>query len=1236
MPSNITDSTLYDVLDHGDPHALAVIIGSGGDKFTRQHIHFAAIQLADTLQNSGIVPGDIITIAEPNTVHYIVAFLGCTYARAVAAPLNQNYTQDEFAYYMEDAGSKLLLVGPAGNVAAEAAAQGPSLLLPVLSVALSSPTPHAQPHLDVALKFAPPPPPSTNTSSSSFLFSVAPPPDPIHPPSPSTADPITAAPTTTSTGAHRPTATDEALFLHTSGTTSKPKGVPLSHSNLMASIENIVDTYHFTSKDVSLLVMPLFHVHGLMAGLLSPLAAGASVVLPASGRFSATTFWTDAVDNNVTFYTAVPTIHQILLSSADNLYPKDCPPPLRFIRSCSSSLAPATLHQLEAAFGAPCLEAYAMTEASHQMTSNPLPLEGPHKPGTVGKAQGSVQVTILGPPPTFAPLPPNEVGEVCIKGPNVTAGYKNNPTANQDAFTPQGWFRTGDQGAVDEEGYVRLTGRLKELINRGGEKISPLEVDAVLLGHPWVAEAVSFGAPDEKYGEVVAAAVVLNDAGKKELGSGGEQVVVEHVRKYCGTKLAAFKVPQQVFMADELPKTATGKIQRRMMVEAFITNNSGSNGGGDDAQTKIQAKEKETKEEKVDLDAVLKKRVDGFFLAARSLHRLGIRYMFGVVGIPVTQLASAAQACGIRYIGCRNEQAAGYAAAAVGFLTGTPGVLLTVSGPGVVHGLAGLSDAQVNCWPMIMMSGSCERGEVGKGAFQELDQVAAVQPYVNLARRVDALSDIPVAITEAMEAAVGGVSGRGHGRPGAAYLDLPSDILMSSLSSSDTTNATKEEDIVDRYVPLNYEVKKQGADEGSLTTAVALLQSAKRPLIVIGKGAAYSRAEDALQSLVHATQFPFLATSMGRGVVGEDNSLCMNAARSLALSQCDVALIFGGRLNWQLHFGEPPKWSSDVKFILVDVAPTERDVALPSTAAVLKGDAGVVAEQLLDRMKVHPGGVSGNASMIEEGWVRGLGDKVKAATCRLEENLSAAAAAATTATTSSSLNYHTALRTIRDEILATALEPIVVSEGANTMDFARLILSPVIHPRSRLDAGTWGTMGVGPGYALAAAVTSPGTFFFSFFFFFLPVALTNTHTHTHTERGVVAVEGDSAFGFSAMEVETACRYNLPIAFVIFNNGGVYGGDRRDQELRELSQQGLGQAGYANDPAPTAFVPDARYDALATAFGGVGVKVDTQAALASALRQALDTKEPTVIDVRIDPMAGVESGNVHSFNAPKKE
>lgn len=329
-------------------------------------------------------------------------------------------------------------------------------------------------------------------------------------------------------------------------------GVPLSHLNLLTSMRNIVNTYELNKADRTLLVMPLFHVHGLICGLLSTFLSGGVAVIPR--KFSASHFWKDFKDNKCNWYTAVPTIHQILLRT-----PPSEVPAIRFIRSCSSSLAPATLHQLEKSFKAPVLEAYAMTEASHQMTSNPLPHRGPHKAGSVGIGQG-VEVVILDDAGN-----PAELGEVCIRGKNVTKGYLNNPEATASSFTKDGYFRTGDQGKKDKDGYLILTGRIKELINRGGEKISPIELDSVLLSHPKVAEAVSFAVPDEMYGQEVQATVVLKDGVKDD-----EKSIERELQAYCQTKLAKFKIPKRFYVTDVMPKTATGKIQRRKVSEVFF------------------------------------------------------------------------------------------------------------------------------------------------------------------------------------------------------------------------------------------------------------------------------------------------------------------------------------------------------------------------------------------------------------------------------------------------------------------------------------------------------------------------------------------------------------------------------------------------------------------------------------------------------------------------------------------
>lgn len=468
---------------------------------------------ARLVADAGVLPGHVVALCFPNTMELVIMFLAAIRARAVAAPLNPAYTQEEFEFYLSDSEARLLITNAEGNVAAQAAAAKLGLA-----------------HTTASLKDAAGP---VHLAGLSDARSA------VQGHSGFSNDP-----------------SDGALFLHTSGTTSRPKGVPLTQRNLAASVQNIRGVYRLVETDATVVVLPLFHVHGLLCGLLSSLASGASVTLPAAGRFSASTFWADMRAAGATWYTAVPTIHQIIIDRHTSK-PEAQYPALRFIRSCSASLAAAILEKLEAAFGAPVLEAYAMTEASHLMTANPLPQDGPRKPGSVGRAAGQ-ELAILDEEGNR--LAPGKAGEVCVRGANVTQGYKNNPEANETAFR-FGWFHTGDIGVVDEEGYVRLVGRIKELINRGGEKISPIEVDSVLLGHPAIAQAVAFGVPDDKYGEEINCAVILREG----VALGEEDVVA-----YCRRNLAAFKVPKKVYIADDLPKTATGKIQRRIVAQHFF------------------------------------------------------------------------------------------------------------------------------------------------------------------------------------------------------------------------------------------------------------------------------------------------------------------------------------------------------------------------------------------------------------------------------------------------------------------------------------------------------------------------------------------------------------------------------------------------------------------------------------------------------------------------------------------
>jgi acyl-CoA synthetase (AMP-forming)/AMP-acid ligase II len=485
---------------------VAVIIPKNGPQFTYSQLQAVVDDFQRQIAAIGVDKGDAVSMALPNGLEFTVAFLGSCAQRGIAAPLNPAYKKAEYEFYIDDLKSKLVLV-PRGFVARDDAAVQAAAKYGVAVAEVYWDGKHVQVDLKVQGK---------------GTLSKAP--------------------------INKPHGEDIGLVVHTSGTTGRPKAVPLLQRNLTRTMTNIVNTYKLTPKDRTLLVMPLFHVHGLLCGLLATFLAGASAIIP--DKFSAGTFWRDFVQHKANWYTAVPTMHQILLRTA---LPKDVPQ-IRFIRSCSSALAPSTLHELEKTFKAPVLEAYAMSEAAHQMTSNPLPPLA-RKPGSVGIGQG-VEVAILDLEGNV--LPVGKEGEISIKGANVTPGYLNNDKANKESFTKEGWFRTGDQGKLDNEGYVFITGRIKELINRGGEKISPIELDGALLSHPAVGEAVAFGIPSDFYGQEVAAVVVLKD---------GQKVSEKELQEFMADKVAKFKVPKVIYFTDAIPKTGSGKIQRRVVAE---------------------------------------------------------------------------------------------------------------------------------------------------------------------------------------------------------------------------------------------------------------------------------------------------------------------------------------------------------------------------------------------------------------------------------------------------------------------------------------------------------------------------------------------------------------------------------------------------------------------------------------------------------------------------------------------
>ncbi|NNJ10367.1 AMP-binding protein [Chloroflexales bacterium ZM16-3] len=492
-------STLLDLLDSGDASHPA-LVAPGRPDLSYAALRANVADLAGQLQGAGLGRGDRVAIAMGNGPEVVIAFLAAATA-ATAAPLNPKYRADEFAFYYEDTRAKALIILP-GTLDAARAAMLPGMQL-----------------IEAAV-----------TAEGSLAFDIA------HWP----FDMRRAA---------QPD--DVAMILHTSGTTSRPKRVPIRQRNLATSITNIIETYQLGPEDRALCVMPLFHIHGIVASMLGTLASGGTLICPPG--FDAMRFWGWVEQYRPTWFSAVPTMHQMLLARAERNAEVIAANPFRFIRSSSAPLPPVVMERMEATFGAPVLESYGMTEASHQMTSNPLP-PAPHKAGTVGVGIG-VDVGIMDDAGSL--LPQGARGEVVVRGGSVVDGYENNPQANAAAFT-DGWFRTGDQGYLDEDGYLALTGRLKELINRGGEKISPLEIDDVLLRHPAVAEALSFAVPHKTLGEDIHAAVVLRaEASEKEL------------REHCARSLADFKVPRQIHILEALPRGATGKLQRITMAKTL-------------------------------------------------------------------------------------------------------------------------------------------------------------------------------------------------------------------------------------------------------------------------------------------------------------------------------------------------------------------------------------------------------------------------------------------------------------------------------------------------------------------------------------------------------------------------------------------------------------------------------------------------------------------------------------------
>jgi 2-hydroxyacyl-CoA lyase 1 len=534
--------------------------------------------------------------------------------------------------------------------------------------------------------------------------------------------------------------------------------------------------------------------------------------------------------------------------------------------------------------------------------------------------------------------------------------------------------------------------------------------------------------------------------------------------------------------------------------------------------------------------------IKGADLLAKSLKEQGVEYMFGVVGFPVGPIAEAAQKVGLPYIGMRNEQAASYAAGAVGFLTGRPGSCIVVTGPGVIHGLAGLANAQQNCWPMLLIGGASETYRNGMGSFQEERQVLAATPVSKWAHAIEHVNRIPFYVEMAVRQSI-------YGRPGATYLDFPDDIITGSCDTDQVVQVAK--------CP---EPPRTQAMPQDIERALDVLQSAERPLVLLGQGMAYSGATEEVRAFMEKIQVPFVRTPKGKGIMPDDHPLSAGAARTLALQQADVVFLMGARFNWILHFGLPPRYNPNVRVIQLDINPESMHQNKPAEVALL-GDGKAIMQQLnqalAGRQWFHPQGSP---------WRQAIAKKSEENATMIKPQIDDDSAPG---------GYYRLFRDIREWL---PKDVVLCSEGAGTMDIGGTMM-PLENPRSYMNAGSYGTMGVGLGLVVAACVV-------------------------HPDRPVVHVSGDSAIGFSGMEMETLCRYGMPAKIVVLNNGGIGPG------MPEIPQNPM------LNMRPNTLIYGARYDRMMDAFGGKGFYVEDPKDVRGALDEAMNFPGPALVNIKL--------------------